>query len=163
MVYRFAIRREPTGSPDAMYSVTTANRIRRCLSSNVTATPLESRISARGVKPASNSQKLAVRTALRQARGMKPTVALLPFLLMVMAIMTVPTLVLDEQGLPRYRLLRGELQELRGSNEELVQKIAQLKAEIESLRFDTNYVERIARDELGMVRPEEFVFQFPSQ
>lgn len=94
---------------------------------------------------------------------MKPTVALLPFLLMVMAIMTVPTLVLDEQGLPRYRLLRGELQELRGSNEELVQKIAQLKAEIESLRFDTNYVERIARDELGMVRPEEFVFQFPSQ
>lgn len=94
---------------------------------------------------------------------MKPTVALLPFLLMVMAIMTVPTLVLDEQGLPRYRLLRGELQDLRGSNEELVREIAQLKAEIELLRSDTSYVERIARDELGMVRPEEFVFQFPPQ
>ncbi|MDH3623825.1 MAG: septum formation initiator family protein [Myxococcales bacterium] len=94
---------------------------------------------------------------------MKPTVALLPFLLMVMAIMTVPTLVLDEQGLPRYRLLRAELENLRGSNEELVQEIARLKIEIDSLRSDTNYVERIARDELGMVRPEEFVFQFPSQ
>ncbi len=94
---------------------------------------------------------------------MKPTVALLPFLLMVMAIMTVPTLVLDEQGLPRYRLLRAELENLRGSNEELVQEIARLKTEIDSLRSDTNYVERIARDELGMVRPEEFVFQFPSQ
>lgn len=92
---------------------------------------------------------------------MKPTVALLPFLLMVMAIMTVPTLVLDEQGLPRYRLLRAELENLRGSNEELVQEIARLKIEIDSLRSDTNYVERIARDELGMVRPEEFVFQFP--
>lgn len=92
---------------------------------------------------------------------MKPTVALLPFLLMVMAIMTVPTLVLDEQGLPRYRLLRSELEELRDSNEELVREIAELKTEIASLRSDTNYVERIARDELGMVRPEEFVFQFP--
>jgi cell division protein FtsB len=92
---------------------------------------------------------------------MKPTVALLPFLLMVMAIMTVPTLVLDEQGLPRYRLLRSELEELRESNEELVQEIARLKTEIDSLRSNANYVERIARDELGMVRPEEFVFQFP--
>jgi cell division protein FtsB len=80
---------------------------------------------------------------------------------MVMAIMTVPTLVLDEQGLPRYRLLSSELQDLRDSNEELVHEIAQLKAEVDLLRSDTNYVERIARDELGMVRPEEFVFQFP--
>lgn len=80
---------------------------------------------------------------------------------MVMAIMTVPTLVLDEQGLPRYRLLSSELQDLRDSNEELVHEIARLKAEVDALRSDTNYVERIARDELGMVRPEEFVFQFP--
>ncbi len=92
---------------------------------------------------------------------MKPTTALLPFLLMVMAIMTVPTLVLDEQGLPRYRLLHSELQGLRESNEELIQEIAALKTAVDSLRSDTNYVERIARDELGMVRPEEFVFQFP--
>ncbi|MEM8607547.1 MAG: septum formation initiator family protein [Myxococcota bacterium] len=93
---------------------------------------------------------------------MKPTAALLPFLLMVMAIMTVPTLVLDEQGLPRFRQLKTELEDLRGSNAELVDEIASLKAEIESLRADTQYVERIARDELGMVRPEEFVFQFPT-
>lgn len=92
---------------------------------------------------------------------MKPTAALLPFLLMVMAIMTVPTLVLDEQGLPRFRQLKTELEEVRGSNAELVREIAALKHEIDSLRSDTRYVERIARDELGMVRPEEFVFQFP--
>jgi len=87
--------------------------------------------------------------------------ALLPFSLMVMAIMTVPTLVLDEQGLPRYRNLRVELQELREANEDLVREIATLKGEIEALRTDPVYVERIARDELGMVRAEEFVFQFP--
>ncbi len=92
---------------------------------------------------------------------MRPTAALLPFSLMVMAIMTVPTLVLDEQGLPRYRNLREELGELRASNEELVREIASLKGEIEALRTDPSYVERIARDELGMVRAEELVFQFP--
>jgi cell division protein FtsB len=80
---------------------------------------------------------------------------------MVMAVMTVPTLVLDEQGLPRYRHLSAELQDLRESNEELVREIATLKGEIDALRSDPNYVERIARDELGMVRAEEFVFQFP--
>jgi cell division protein FtsB len=80
---------------------------------------------------------------------------------MVMAIMTVPTLVLDEQGLPRYRKLRTEVGELRQSNEELVREIATLKSEIEALRSDPSYIERIARDELGMVRSEEYVFQFP--
>lgn len=94
---------------------------------------------------------------------MRPAAAVLPFLLMVMAIMTVPTLVLDEQGLPRFRQLESELGTLRGSNAELVREIAALKAEIESLRADTRYVERIARDELGMVRPDEFVFQFPPE
>ena len=92
---------------------------------------------------------------------MKTRAALLPFLLMVMAIMTVPTLVLDEQGLPRYHRLRGEVEELRDSNQELVREIAELKTEIEALRTDPSYVERIARDELGMVREEELVFQFP--
>ncbi len=92
---------------------------------------------------------------------MRPTAALLPFSLMVMAVMTVPTLVLDEQGLPRYRNLQAELGELRESNEDLVREISGLKREIEALRADTSYIERIARDELGMVRTEEFVFQFP--
>ena len=98
---------------------------------------------------------------MRQALAVRPTAALLPFSLMVMAIMTVPTLVLDEQGLPRYRNLRAELAELRESNEELVREIADLKSEIDALRSDETYIERIARDELGMVRTEEFVFQFP--
>jgi cell division protein FtsB len=82
---------------------------------------------------------------------------------MVMAIMTVPTLVLDEQGLPRYRHLRTELEALRESNDELVREIATFKREIDALRTDPGYVERIARDELGMVRDEEIVFQFPAR
>jgi cell division protein FtsB len=93
-----------------------------------------------------DGRKLGLEPALRQARRVRPTAALLPFSLMVMAIMTVPTLVLDDQGLPRYRHLRAEVGELRESNEELVREIAELKSEIEALRADTSYIERIARD-----------------
>lgn len=38
IAYRFAMRRELTAFPEAMYSVTTANRIRRWRSSNVSVT-----------------------------------------------------------------------------------------------------------------------------
>jgi cell division protein FtsB len=89
--------------------------------------------------------------------------ALLPFALMVMAVTTVPILVLDEEGLPRYRSLKRELADLRLSNQELVQEIAEMKREIGALRSDPSSVERIARDELGMVRPDEYVFQFDGE
>jgi len=36
----------------------------------------------------------------------------------------------------------------------------ELRAEISALRNDRNYIERIARTELGMVRDGELVFQF---
>jgi cell division protein FtsB len=121
----------------------------------------EVKSSALYVKPATRRRKLPSPAELRQAPGMRPTAALLPFSLMVMAIMTVPTLVLDEQGLPRYRHLRGEVEELRDANEVLAREIAGLKSDIEALRADPSYIERIARDELGMVRQEELVFQFP--
>ena len=93
------------------------------------------KVEARGFCQArGRGRKIALGPPLRQARPVRPSAALLPFSLMVMAIMTVPTLVLDEQGLPRYRHLRGEVEELRESNEELVREIATLKGEIEALR-----------------------------
>ncbi len=82
---------------------------------------------------------------------------------MGMAITTVPIKVLDEGGLPRYRALKTELADLRLSNQELVQEITEMKREIGGLRSDPSSVERIARDELGMVRPDEYVFQFDGE
>lgn len=126
--------------------------------------PLKLKASARLSSPPRSPSargKLRLGSAFRQAHAVRSTTALLPFSLMVMAIMTVPTLVLDEQGLPRYRHLNAEVAELREANEELVREIAELKSEIEALRSDPSYIERIARDELGMVRDEEIVFQFP--
>jgi len=49
--------------------------------------------------------------------------------------------------------LLDEADRLRADNE-------QLRVEIDLLENDRAYVERLAREKLGMVKPGEFVFQF---
>ncbi len=86
---------------------------------------------------------------------------LLPTSLLVLAIVSVPLLVLDERGLPRYRALRDEEAQLTRQNEALRLEVRALARDVQALRSDESSVERIARDELGMVRPGEILFQFP--
>jgi cell division protein FtsB len=85
---------------------------------------------------------------------------LLPFSLLVLAIVAVPLRILDEQGLPRYRVLRDELREVDASNERLRRDVRALSREVDALRTEPDAIERIARDELGMVREGELIFQF---
>lgn len=91
----------------------------------------------------------------------RTTAWLLPFFLLVMAVVAVPVLVMDERGLPRYKTLRAELKETRLVNDSLAIEIQRLKQEVNALKTDTDTIERIARDELGMVRDGEIIFQFP--
>ncbi len=85
---------------------------------------------------------------------------LLPFGLLVFTIVAVPLHILDSQGLPRYRALRTELTRIRDDNEQARREVERLGREVEHLRSDPQAVEHIARDELGMVRKDELVFQF---
>jgi cell division protein FtsB len=77
-----------------------------------------------------------------------------------LALLTVPVLVLAPEGLPRLRALERELDEVNADNQELRRDVAHLRIEVRRLREDPAAVERIARDELGMVRKSEVVFQF---
>lgn len=86
---------------------------------------------------------------------------LLPTTLLVGSIVAVPLLVLAPGGLPRFRRLRDELHEVVRHNERLREEVRQLDGQVQALRRDERAIERIARDELGMVRADEIVFQFP--
>jgi len=77
-----------------------------------------------------------------------------------LALVAVPVLVLQPQGLPRLRSLQKELDEVETQNADLKREVARLRVEVKELRDDPAAVERIARDELGMVRRSEVVFQF---
>ena len=85
---------------------------------------------------------------------------LLPLGLILGSIIAVPILILGDQGLPRYRRLSYELDDARGANRKLRKEIAVLRGEVHDLRSDPEALERIARDELGMIKPDELLFQF---
>jgi cell division protein FtsB len=85
----------------------------------------------------------------------------LPIAILVMAVVGAPALILAPEGLPRLRSLSKELLHVQNENAELRQQIRHLRGRVQHLREDPAAVERIARDELGLVRTSEVVFQFP--
>ena len=89
-----------------------------------------------------------------------PLVWMLPLGLLLFAIVFVPMRILEAEGLPRYRALRHELQQTREKNASMRREVQELQQKVEHLRSDPQAIERIARDELGMLRSDEVVFQF---
>jgi cell division protein FtsB len=85
---------------------------------------------------------------------------LMPFGLLLYAMFSVPARILSEEGLPRYRRLQEQLTRIRSENVALTGDIERLNREVDSLLHDPEAVERIARDELGMIRQGEILFQF---
>jgi cell division protein FtsB len=95
---------------------------------------------------------------MREART--PLSWLLPLALLLFAIVFVPLRILEAEGLPRYRALRAELQQTRDNNARLRREVVELQQRVVRLRDDPEAIERIARDEIGMLRRDELVFQF---
>lgn len=85
---------------------------------------------------------------------------LLPLGLILGSIIAAPVLILGDEGLPRYRRLSYELDDARRANRKLRREIGELREEIQALRTEPEALERIARDELGMIKPDELLFQF---
>lgn len=84
----------------------------------------------------------------------------LPLAVLTVSLIAVPVLVLEPQGLPRMRALESELAGVEAENAELRREVGALRVEVDHLRDDPAAVERIAREQLGLVRKSEVVFQF---
>ena len=84
----------------------------------------------------------------------------LPMGMLLLALVAVPALVLQPEGLPRMRALRADLTAVSRENELLRRDIARLRIDVRELRDNPAAVERIARDQLGLVRRSEAVFHF---
>jgi cell division protein FtsB len=84
----------------------------------------------------------------------------LPLAVLAMAAISVPMLMLSATGLPRLQGLREEKVRADEEVSRLSQQIWELRAEVGRIKDDPAAVERAARDELGLVRRTEVVFQF---
>jgi cell division protein FtsB len=84
----------------------------------------------------------------------------MPLAVLAMAAVSVPMLMLSATGLPRLQGLREEKVRADDEVSRLSQQIWELRAEVARIKDDPAAVERAARDELGLVRRTEVVFQF---
>jgi cell division protein FtsB len=87
-------------------------------------------------------------------------VVLLPSLVIAAALFSVPAMVFGARGLPRLRALEGRLAQIEEENAERRRENELLVRHIEALREDPRQVEWAARRDLGLVMPDELVFQF---
>ena len=62
------------------------------------------------------------------------------------------------EGVARALRLETDLQRLREGNERLQRDNQLLRQQIHRLKGDRSFIEQVARDELGMVRPEDLLF-----
>lgn len=84
----------------------------------------------------------------------------LPIAILALAAVSVPWLVMSPEGLPRLDRLQVERAEVDEEVSKLSQEIHELRAEVKRIKQDPTAVERVARDELGLVRQTEVVYQF---
>jgi cell division protein FtsB len=84
----------------------------------------------------------------------------MPLAVLALAAISVPTMMLSATGLSRLQGLREEKVRADDEVSRLSQQIWELRAEVARIKDDPAAVERAARDELGLVRRTEVVFQF---
>jgi len=84
----------------------------------------------------------------------------MPLAVLAIAAISVPMMMLSATGLPRLQGLREEKVRADDEVSRLSQQIWELRSEVTRIKDDPAAVERAARDELGLVRRTEVVFQF---
>jgi cell division protein FtsB len=85
---------------------------------------------------------------------------ILPLAILGLAVVAVPWMMLSSSGLHRLSSLQEQKSAADEEISRLAQEIRQLRAEVHRIKNDPAAVERVARDELGLVRQTEVVFQF---
>ena len=85
----------------------------------------------------------------------------LPLAILAVAVVGVPVLVFEPQGLPRLRSLERDLEQVEAENRGAEREIARLRTQVKLLKDDLATVEKVARQELVLVRKSEIVLQMP--
>jgi len=84
----------------------------------------------------------------------------LPLLVIATAAVSAPVMIFSPRGLDRLSALKDERVRADDEVRRLTREIERLRAEVLRIKEDPAAIERVARDEMGLVRQTEVVFQF---
>lgn len=113
----------------------------------------------RGMSPQVASPELPQPGLVRQILA-TPWLTLVLLLSSLFLFAMMASTVWGDRGLLAMWRTQHELERLVREIEIVEQKNATLSHEVQRLRSDLAYIEKIAREELGLVRPGEIVFEF---
>jgi cell division protein FtsB len=85
---------------------------------------------------------------------------MLPLAVLGLSVISVPVMIFSPTGLPRLRSLTEEKSRVDVEVSRLGDQIRMLRTEVHHVKDDPAKVEQVARDQLGLVRQTELVFQF---
>ena len=78
----------------------------------------------------------------------------------VLGIAMLWSLVMGEMGLVKYIRMKHQETALLAEIDHLTQDNQRLLQEVRALKYDAAYIERLARDKLGLARPGEIVYYY---
>jgi cell division protein FtsB len=84
----------------------------------------------------------------------------LPICVLAISAVSVPMMVAAPSGLRRLEALQEEKRRVDLEISHLSDQIRRLRSEVSGIKDDPSKVEQAARDQLGLVRQTEIVFQF---
>ena len=88
---------------------------------------------------------------------------LVPLGMLIVAGVSVPVMLWSPSGLARLEALRSQRETLSLEVTRLEREIERLRHRAESIKTSPSSIERVARDELGLVRRTELVMQFKQE
>jgi cell division protein FtsB len=86
-----------------------------------------------------------------------------PYILFVLALVTLGLLLFGENSYDRIFDLRNNLAQQKQKNIEISEKVDNLKREVFGLQSSPRALEKAARNELGMARPNEQIYIFEKE
>ena len=78
----------------------------------------------------------------------------------LLALYLFASFIFGEMGLVKYYRMKSQYDALAEEITQLKQNNAKLTKDVRSLRSDPAYLERVARDKLGLARPGEIVYYY---
>ncbi len=101
-----------------------------------------------------NLLRKQVVSEIRKRRLVYVTVILLSFIYLII------NLIFGDMGLLRYRELNKKKARLETHIKEIKREKEQLGSEIKLLKEDPFYTEKHAREDFGLAKPDEYIFQY---
>jgi cell division protein FtsB len=95
-----------------------------------------------------------VRSELKKRRLIFITIILLSFIYLIIS------LLFGNMGMLRYKELNKTKTVLETQIREIDKENKQLRTEIKSLKEDPFYTEKHAREDFGLAKPDEYIFQY---